>query len=365
MRDLGEIRQTIDALDKEIARLFEERMKAASEVAAYKAEHNLPVLDAGREKAIIERNSAYIKDADICSYYILFQKQIMALSRSYQRALVSGKRVAYCGVEGAYANIAARKIFGNAEYVPSGSFDKAYSAVESGECDCAVLPIENSIAGEVGGNLDMIYEGNLFINGVYELKICHNLLAKKGTVLSEIREVVSHPQALEQCAVFIQNNGFRSQNAVNTAMAAKAVAESEDRSIAAIASIETAELYGLEVISGAINDNPANTTRFAVLSRVANSPDHENDKLFTLGFSVKHEAGALAKAINILGEHGFNMRSIKSRALRNQLWQYYFYIEVEGHAESEAGRKMLRELSGICENVKVLGVYREHISLEG
>ncbi len=272
-------------------------------------------------------------------------------------------KIAYCGVKGAYSHIAACKIFPEGEFKAYPNFRLAYESVEKGDCRYVVLPIENSFAGDVGGNVDMIFEGPLWINGIYELPITHNLLAKPEATLSEIREVVSHPQALEQCGSYLEEHGFCTQTAYNTAIAAKAVAEGKNPYIAAIASKETARLYGLKVLAEGINECDNNTTRFAVLSKARNVKRKKNNQFFLM-FTVRHEAGALAKAIAIIGDFGFNMVSIKSRALKGLLWQYYFVVEVEGDGRSMDCSLMCKVLQKYCDQLKVVGTYEAHKVLE-
>ncbi len=157
-------------------------------------------------------------------------------------------KIAYSGIEGAFAHIAAKRIFPADELISYGDFRSAYEAVEKGECDYAVLPIENSYAGEVGQVTDLMFQGGLFVNGVYTLNVMQNLLGVKGASVESVRKVVSHPQALEQSADFIATHGLITEPAVNTARAAKMVSELRDIRVAAIASEETAALYGLEVL---------------------------------------------------------------------------------------------------------------------
>lgn len=362
MNELEKAREQINIADKEIAKYFEMRMVASQAVAKYKKENFLPIVDLAREKLVIEKNQMYIENEDLRPFYVLFQQYVMDVSKMYQRQLLEGMKVAYSGVEGAYAHIAARKIFPHGQHIPYPNFEKAYEAVITGECDCVVLPIENSVAGEVGSNMDMIYSGSLFINGMYELQISHNLLAKKGAALSDIKTAISHSQALDQCAGYINRSGLITRSVVNTAVAAKMVAEGDDMTVAAIASKETARLYGLEIIAETINESSTNTTRFAVLSR--SKPELTSGRIYPMAFEVKHEAGSLAKVIQIIGKYGFNMHIIKSRALKDVLWQYYFYIEIEGDLASEEGQQMLTELKGVCINVKVLGAYDQRRKLE-
>ena len=285
----------------------------------------------------------------------------MEISKQYQHRLLEGMKVAYSGVEGAFAHIAAKKIFPDGQYVSYGDFAKAYKSVESGECDCCVLPIENSYAGEVGQVTDLIFGGSLYVNGVYDLQICHNLLAVPGASLSDIKKVVSHPQALSQCEGYINLHGFEKIKDKNTALAAKAVAEGGKKDIAAIASTETAKLYGLEILDSGINESDGNTTRFAVLTR---SESRISNGKFIMMFTVCNEAGALAKALNIIGDHGFNMQALHSRPSKEESWQYYFYVEAEGNPYSEAGKDMLAQLGELCEKIKIAGSYSGEIKLD-
>ncbi len=362
--DLETARAEIREADEKIAELFEKRMRAVESVAAYKKEHGLPVFDAKQEERVIARNSALIEDSVLRNYYIKFIEETMAVSRAYQHRLLDGMKVAYTGVEGAFAHIASRRIFPDARLSSYASFEDAYGAVESGECDAAVLPIENSYAGEVGPVLDLMYGGKLHVTGIYALPVTQNLLSVKGASLSDIKTVMSHPQALSQCEQYIKKMGWRAVSASNTAVAAQQVSEAGDKSVAAIASIETAELYGLEVLERDINESAVNTTKFAVFSRSENTGRNKKDNKFILVFTTKHTAGALSRAINVIGEAGFNMQVLRSRPVKAAAWQYYFYVEAEGDETSEAGKKMLRELRTVCESLKVVGHYSAQINLK-
>ena len=273
-------------------------------------------------------------------------------------------------MQGAYAGIAAAKIFPKAELKSYSSFRQAYEAVVKKECEYAVLPIENSYAGEVAQVTDLLYGGNLKIVGIFELPIVHNLLGIEETNLNQIKTVYSHPQALDQCSEYIYNHGFEKRVATNTALAAKEVALLKDPTVAAIASKETAEIYGLKVLERAINESESNTTRFVVLS-AGKDPDSKEQReifkrkeAFTLILIVKNEAGAVARAITTIGDFGFNMRTLRSRPQKTLLWSYYFYVEGEGDLSSIKGVEMLRALEENCESVKVLGNYPADVILE-
>lgn len=355
---LDEARKIINEVDSEMAELFVKRMRAAEMVYAHKKEFGLPILDQKREDAVVEKNAAMIEDDVLKGYYIDYIKNLMSISRAYQYRMQSGLKVAYSGVEGAFAHIAAGRIFPDSNRISYRDFKTAYDAVVSGDCDVAVLPIENSYAGEVGQTIDLIFSGGLFINGIYELEIHQNLLGLPSARVEDIKRVISHPQALGQCNDYIDLRGFETEEANNTAIAAKSVADMKDKSFGAIASVETAELYGLKVLEANINKSGENTTRFAVLSKVkANSPSLSSSVLM---FTVKNEAGSLATAISIIGKYGYNMTALRSRPLKKHSWQYYFYIEVDGTTETDKGRDMIAELSKICDNLKVAGTFAPH-----
>jgi len=355
---LIEARKIINEVDSQMAELFVKRMKAAEMVFEYKKEFGLPILDQKRENAVIEKNTSLIKDDVIKEYYIDYIKNLMSISRAYQYRMQSGLKVAYSGVEGAFAHIAAGRIFPDSNRVSCRDFKSAYSAVVNGECDVAVLPIENSYAGEVGQTIDLIFSGELFINGIYELEIHQNLLGVSGATVNDIKKVTSHPQALSQCHDYIKLRGFDTEEANNTAIAAKSVAETNDKSLGAIASTETAEIYGLKVLEANINKSGENTTRFAVLSKVrASSPTLSSSVLM---FTVKNEAGSLANALSIIGKYGYNMTALRSRPLKKHSWQYYFYIEIDGTTDTDKGKEMLSELNGECDELKVAGTFAPH-----
>ena len=355
---LDEARKIINSVDSQMAELFTERMRAAEMAFEYKKDFGLRISDPKREEAVIENNSALIKDSVIKGYYTDYVKNLMAISRAYQYRMQNGLKVAYSGVEGAFAHIAAGRIFPDSNRISFRDFKSAYDSVAKGEADVAVLPIENSYAGEVGQTIDLIFSGSLFINGIYELEIHQNLLGVEGSTVDDIKKVTSHPQALGQCHDYIKFRGFDVEEANNTAIAAKTVAEMNDKSLGAIASVETAQIYGLKVLEANINKSGENTTRFAVLSKVrAESPSLTSSVLM---FTVKNEAGSLANAISIIGKYGYNMTALRSRPLRKHSWQYYFYIEIDGTTDTEDGKKMIAELNNVCDKLKIAGTFAPH-----
>lgn len=189
-----------------------------------------------------------------------------------------------------------------------------------------------------------------------------NLLAVRGTTVNEIKTVMSHSQALGQCSAYIKRHGFTAVEAVNTAVAARQVAEAGCRDLAAIASEEAAEKYGLDILERHINESDSNTTRFAVFSRSEKSASAA-DRHFILLFTVKNEAGSLGQAISIIGANGFNLKALKSRPTKELVWSYYFYAEGEGNINSDSGKKMLEQLKEKCSEIRVIGCFEKEVSL--
>lgn len=355
---LQQARKIINEVDTQMADLFVQRMRAAEMVAQYKKAHGMPILDAEREEAVIRNGSARVQDETLRAYYIDFMRDTMAVSRQYQQRLLHGMKVAYSGTEGAFAYIAADRLFHDAEKTAYTDFKAAYNAVVNGECNAVVLPLENSYAGEVGQVTDLMFSGPLYVNHILPLSVTHDLLAVEGATLETVKTVVSHPQALAQCDDFIRAHSYSQTPYANTALAAKYVAELKDPAVAAIASGESASRFGLKMLAEGINQSQVNTTRFAVLSRAENrNVGKQHGAHFILVFTVRNEAGSLAQALNVIGSHGFNMRTLRSRPMGDLLWQYYFYVEAEGNVHSDSGRKMLEELAVYCDKIKCVGSF--------
>ncbi|MBQ9660972.1 MAG: chorismate mutase [Bacteroidales bacterium] len=358
--NLEEIRREIDGVDARMAALFEQRMDLVRRVTEYKKAHGLGISDPSREEALVRRNAEMVADRAIREYYVNFEKQVIAQSRDWQRRLLSGMKIAYSGVPGAFAYIAARRLFPGAELVSFPDFARAYASCEAGETDVVVLPFENSFAGEVSTVTDLMFSGSLYVNQVVEVEAEQNLLGLPGADKSRITKVYSHPQALSQCAEYLQRHGFEAKEFANTALAAKRVAEKQDPTRAAIGTAEAAELYGLEILEARINTSRTNTTRFAAFSRVLNLDTENKRKMgkhFILMYTVKNEAGALAQTLNIIGTHNYNMYNLHSRPMKELLWNYYFFVELDGDIATEEGSSMLRELAPLCDRLKLVGSF--------
>jgi len=268
-------------------------------------------------------------------------------------------RIAYCGAQGSFGQQAARALFPTGELLPCSTFVSAYDRTVRGESDRTLLPLENSYAGEVGATMDLLLRGNLAITDVVEMRVVQNLVAVKGTKIEEIETVISHPQALAQCADYLAAHRFREEIEENTAFAAKKVATIGSHKIAAIASKAAAEAYGLEIIEADVAESRDNTTRFALLAPEPSSK-RAGERLVLL-FTVLDRSGALIEALKIIANYGFNMKSLHSRPLKEKAWQYYFYVEAEGKGDEIA---MLRELAECCSNAKIVGKYLPDVTIE-
>ncbi|HAH93160.1 bifunctional chorismate mutase/prephenate dehydratase [Dielma fastidiosa] len=353
MNQLDKAREKINAIDVQMRELFEQRMKAVEEVAEYKLKNNMKIFDPDREAEVIEKNSIKMQNEKLKPYYREYIQAVMDISKSYQESIVNCDTYGYQGVLGAFSHIATQRLFPHGKMKNYAAFEGAVKGVLNHEIAKAVLPFENSYTGEVGEILDLLFKYDVVIQSIYDLKINQNLLGLKGATLCDIKQVYSKDQAINQCQDFLKNFDYELIPYANTALAAKFVSESQDKSKAAIASIETAELYGLEVLAENINTSKDNTTRFVV---VGNELPEDGNHL-SIVFTVHHESGQLAKIMQIVAKYGFNMENIKSRSLKDASWQYYFYMEIEGHYRDEKMQSMLEECRNSSSNFKVIGVY--------
>ncbi len=353
MTELEQARLTINEVDKRMAELFVQRMQAVEAVAHYKSERHLPIFDAAREEDVIRKNCAYVGDLRYLPYYENFIRHNMELSKSYQSTLIQVEKVGYFGAEGSHTYAAAKNLFPCETIVSFDTFEGIFDAVQSGAISYGVIPFENSNTGDVGNILDLLRSHEVYVRGMFDLKIKQNLLGLPGAKLEDIKAVLSHPQALMQCREYLDTLSAEQVSFTSTALAAKHVRDTGDAAYAAIASLATAEMYGLNVLKEGINTKQNNTTRFIVIGQ---SMPVNGDR-FSLLFTVRHEVGQLARVMATISELGFNLECIKSRPLPDAPWQYYFYIEVVGDLSGATATRMLAQLKTLCTNVKVLGTY--------
>ena len=358
---LQQARTEIDAVDAEMASLFERRMRAVADVARYKAQTGKPIFDAVREAAVLDKNTARLQDETLRPYYRTFLQEAMAVSRAYQRAMLGRDTAAYQGVQGAWSHIALRRLFPFSRTLSFATWAEVFDAVQNGDAEFGVLPFENSNAGDVSTVLDLLYtHPGLIVARMCDLPIRQDLLGVPGATLAGLRTVVSHQQALSQSAPFLRAHGLETKVWGNTADAARYVSELGDPTVGAVASAETARLYGLQVLAQGINEDGDNTTRFVVITRGGSGdvPVHEGQRIALL-FTVDHKPGKLAQVIERIGSMGFNMESIKSRPLPHVQFEYYFYVQLicPQQAAGQSCRALLHDLEAPCRTVRLLGVF--------
>lgn len=353
MDQLQSARNKINQIDSQMAQLFEQRMRTVEEVIAYKLSHQMEVLDSTREAQVIEKNAEYIQDPIYKPYYIDFIKEVMAQSRAYQITRIYQDRIVYAGALGAFSHIAAMKLFPDHTPIHLPTFENVVEQVESGEASYGVLPFENSYTGEVGENMDLMLTHDIYIHQMYDLKIHQNLLGIKGAKISDIRQIYSKDQAISQSKKFLEGRDIECIPYPNTAMAAQYIAEQNDITKAAIASKETAELYGLSILAENINTSSDNTTRFIVIGKQLPAKGNRISLVFTL----PHTTGSLAKVMSVISDYGFNMESIHSRSLKDEPFAYYFYVELVAQMNDEAFKNLYEALKQLCKQIKIAGYY--------
>jgi prephenate dehydratase len=275
----------------------------------------------------------------------------------------NASRVAFQGERGAFSEDAARQLLGpNIETCPCRTFDEMFGAVASGEANCAVAPIENSLAGSVHKNYDLLMEHNLTIIGETNVRIAHNLIGLSGVALAEIRQAHSHPVALAQCERFFRNNPqIEARPAYDTAGSVRTVIENGDRSQAAIAGATAARIYGAQIIAENIEDNPKNFTRFLLLARPDRAASIQlsgtGDRKTSIVFRVANQPGSLFRALAVFSLRDIDMTKIESRPIEGRPWEYSFYLDVAGDHHEQKLERALAHLGEMTESIRVLGSY--------
>ena len=379
--ELSEYRARIDKIDDELLRLFAERMQTAAGIAAYKKENVLPVLDAGREREkladIVKKAPEGMQEEAVSLYRLLF-----SLSRSYQHELLgsgstlpellktavastpqmfpASAAVACQGVEGAYSQQACDRLFRHPSVFYCATFDKVFSAIEQGLCQYGVLPLENSTAGSVNAVYDLMQKHKFSIVRSVRLRIDHSLLALPGAKLSDIREIVSHEQALGQCSDLLRAMpGVTVTRCANTAEAARLVAQSGRKDLAAIASNACAEVYGLQVLQARVQNDGGNYTRFICIA--AKPEIYPGADRTSLLLSLTNEPGSLYQVLSRIYGRGINLTKLESRPIAGSDDTFRFYFDLEASVYSPELPKLLGELEDVCEHVCYLGSYSEMV----
>ena len=377
--ELNEYRNQIDAVDEQLVQLFVERMNLSAKIADYKKEHNLPIYVPGREREKLQ-NVAELAGAEMDNYTRVLYSMLFELSRSYQskrnisttelydkivysientpKLFPQSAMVACQGVEGAYAQIACEKMFKSPLIMYFKNFEGVFNAIDQGLCQYGILPIENSTAGSVKKVYDLMIHHNFSIIRTFRLKIDHNLLVNPGTKLGDVKEIYSHEQAISQCSEFLnQLQGVKIIPVENTAVAAKAVAESGRTDVAAISSRSCAELYNLTCIADNIQDKGNNRTRFICISK--NLEIYPGSDKTSIMMVLNHKPGALYKVLARMYVLGINVVKLESRPIPDRDFEFMFYFDLETSIYSEEFVQLMCELDDLCDEFKYLGSYTE------
>ena len=379
MSELDGYRKKIDEIDREITRLFEERMDTVIKVGEYKKKNNLPVLNKDREQEVLEKNVGYLKNEDYSEELKTFFNNLMNIAKELEHKKMKDEserknffdmrnikshrrnkcRVGYFGVPGSYTEEAMISHFGdNADSESYDEFEDVFMAIKNNEIDYGVVPIENSSTGAISKVYDLLYKYDFYIVGEECIKIEEHLLGVEGTKIEDIKEVYSHEQPFKQSTEFLkQYNQWKLIPFHSTSVSAKLVSDLKDKSKAAIASRRSAELYGLNIIEENINNRSENTTRFIVISKEFES-DEECDKISVV-FSMEHKAGALYELVRHLAENQINMMKIESRPMQTGIWKYFLYVDFEGNISDEKVKKALNKLDENSSYFKLVGGYKK------
>ncbi len=381
MADLTQIRERIDAVDDQILDLFAQRMALTDEVAAYTAERGLPGLDRARERAKLAAVSEAAPEG-VRDYAAVLFNLLMEVSRANQSAYVSGSPdlaeaieqarrktpdlfprsafVACQGVEGAFSQLAADKLFKHADLSFFSTFEGVFKAVDQGFCQYGVLPFENSTAGTVNQVYDLMGAYDFHIVRTVRLKVDHNLLAKPGCTLADVTDIYSHQQAVDQCADFLASlEGVTVHMVENTAVAAKMVADTDNPGAAALGSRNAAEVYGLDIVRRAVQDMGNNYTRFACISKDLEIYPGANRT--SLSAVVANRPGSLYKVLARFYSLDINLVKLESRPLADRDFDYLFYFDVDCPVAAPEFMRLIGSLDDVCEEFRYLGSYSEEV----
>ena len=379
--NIADLRKKIDGIDSEMCRLFAERMQVVTDIARYKKENNMVVYHPSRARAVLQNISKQL-GPEFEGYGRSLYRTIFDLSESYQTRMLSEgeeffknikevtskppmpfpKRasVACAGCEGAYAHLAAERIFDLPEMIYVNNFDSVFRAVSSGLCEYGILPIENSLAGSVNAIYDLLGEYNVSIARSVRLKVDHSLLTQPGAKLEDIKEIYSHQQAISQCSEFLSNlKDVRVIAVENTAEAARMVAKSGDKSKASISSRLCAELYQLQTLKNAIQNRDNNYTRFICIAKQPQIYSGANRT--SIMMVIPHRPGTLFHILSRFNATGVNLVKLESRQIPEREFEYRFYFDIEASVYSTEFQSLMCELNNCGEQFKYFGTYAEII----
>jgi chorismate mutase/prephenate dehydratase len=349
--ELGSLRRSIDDVDARLVALLAERARLAQQVGRVKESSGAPVYRPEREAEVLRRvaqaNSGPLPDAALAAVF----REVMSACRALERSI----RVAYLGPPGTFSEQALRKQFGAAaDAVPCLSIDEIFRCAEAGGAEFAIVPVENSTEGSITRTLDLLLATPLSIVAEVSLPISHHLLTRSGTMDGVVR-IVAHAQSLAQCVNWLGQHypSMPCEPVASNGEAARLAAA--DASVAAIAGETAARRYDLQAVAGNIQDEPGNRTRFVVLGRQRTQPSGRDKTSLIL--AVPHRAGAVHHMLAPLAQHGVSMTRFESRPARTGSWEYYFYVDVEGHEQEPKVALALGQLRAECAFYKSLGSY--------
>ncbi len=377
-QDLQGYRQKIDGIDEELVRLFRERMEVCADIAQWKAKNGQPVYDARRERSLLSR-VADLAGEEMDEYVRVLYTTIMDLSKAYQKRrthpgelygqlrtalentpqLFPQRAMVACqGVEGAYSQLAAEKFFRLPNIMYCNTFESVFAAIEAGLCRYGVLPVENSTAGSVNKVYDLMVAHKFHIVRSLRLKVDHNLLAKPGVRLEDVREVYSHQQAISQCQGFLSRHPNIHVNVCeNTAAAAKLVAESDRTDIAALSSRACAEQYDLSCLAASVQDTGNNYTRFICISK--NMEVYPGADRTSIMIVVPHKPGTLYSVLSRFYALGINLTKLESRPIPDRDFEFMFYFDIDASVYAPQLSQVLADLEAQYPEFRYLGSYSE------
>ncbi len=377
--EIKDLRQEIDKIDEDLAKLIGKRMSVAAKIGQIKKENGLPVFDATREKELLDRVRT-LSDGETAQYTKVIYQTLMDVSRSYQKKLMSEETelsrrmhaaiektekifpenavVACQGVAGAYSQIACEKLFSEPSIMYFGGFEDVFRAVDKKLCHYGVLPIENSTAGSVNKIYDLMAKFNFHIVRSVRIQVGHSLLAKRGVALSDIKEVYSHEQAINQSGEFLrEHKDIKVNICENTAVAAKLVAESDRRDVAALASPLCAELYDLSTVCDNVCDHIGNYTRFICIARdLEIYPGADKTSIM---LKIPHKPGSLYRIISRFNALGINLEKLESRPRPGSDFEFMFYFDIGASIYSPALFELVCDLEREIDGFRYLGSYTE------
>ena len=383
--DLNEIREAINEVDQSLAQLFEKRMELVALVAEYKIENDIPILNSEREKQVIDRALESLRDKSLSREMEIFFNELMAISREYQSRYIDEKFVAqtrgsdeawgisalasretkklkigFQGVEGSFSEEALLNYFGREAMTSSFRFfEDVFMAIDRGDVDYGILPVENSSTGSVNEVYDLLRKYGCHINGEIVLKVKQNLLGVKGASMEDIKEVYSHSQGFQQSAEFFKEHpSWKLIPYHNTALGAKLVSEAGDISRAAVASEKAAAIYGLDILKENLNFNSKNYTRFVIVGKDLEL-DESSDKISVV-LTVRHKAGSLCDVLRLFSQEGLNLLKIESRPIMDKSWEYFFHLDFEGNLQDPHVSRIMDQIRSRTTYFKILGNYRRH-----